>query len=203
MCVRLIALTAVLSLPAAALAQLELPNSSTNVSPAPKGPDPRTPDGVPRVGIPNYIGQFPNYLIFIYPGQPAGGAFRMIPTDGRKHTPLDEVDPTVMGEGIGHWEGDTLVVDTWGFSNDTWIDQPENGGGGFFHSDNMHVIERFHRDGNTLTWTAKVEDPDVLLEPWTTTPRVSTLNPNPKAVISSGYPCSDIAISHSVSKQRH
>jgi hypothetical protein len=306
MCVRLIALTAVLSLPAAAVAQLVLPNSSTNVSPAPKGPTPRTPDGhpdltgiwsstnggvsnqqhnqgiaiesdthtldihtgmplltwpvpsprkpqdivvrghaatllhrvgsnlpvykpeywamvneldlnsnevdpahhcmpagVPRVGIPGYIGQFPNYLIFIYPGQPAGGAFRMIPTDGRQHTPLNEVDPTAMGEGIGHWEGDTLVVDTWGFSNDTWFDQPENGGGGFFHSDNMRVIERFHRDGNTLTWTVTVEDPDVLLEPWTATRRVSTLNPNPKAVISSGYPCMDIAISHSVGKERH
>jgi len=45
------------------------------------------------------------------------------------------------------------------------------------------VIERFHRDGNTLTWTATVEDPDVLLEPWTTTPGGALLNPKPNAVL--------------------
>ena len=78
------------------------------------------PAGIPRGGIPSYIGQFPNHVIFIYPGQ--GGLiatqtmYRMIPTDGRKHTPLQELDGTYTGEGIGHWEGDTLVVDSWGFT---------------------------------------------------------------------------------------
>ena len=109
------------------------------------------PAGIPRAGIPSYIGQYPNYFIFIYPGQ--GGLiatqtmYRMIPADGRKHTPLEDLDGSYTGEAIAHWEGDTLVVDTWGFNSSTWFDQI----GGYFHSENMHVIERFHRDGNTLT----------------------------------------------------
>lgn len=161
------------------------------------------PAGIPRAGIPSYIGQTPTYLIFIYPGQ--GGLiatqtmYRMIPTDGRKHTPLQELDGTYTGEAIGHWEGDTLVVDTWGFTSNTWFDQV----GGYFHSENMHVIERFHRDGNTLTWTVTVHDPDVLLEPWTSTPRVALLNPRPNAVLPESLPCSERDLSHIVTKEHH
>ncbi|MSO83322.1 MAG: hypothetical protein EXQ53_08520, partial [Acidobacteria bacterium] len=115
------------------------------------------PAGIPRAGIPSYIGQTPTYFVFIYPGQ--GGLiatqtmYRMIPTDGRKHTPLQDLDGSYTGEAVAHWEGDTLVVDTWGFNTHTWFDQI----GGYFHSENMRVIERFHRDGNTLTWTATVD----------------------------------------------
>jgi len=161
------------------------------------------PAGIPRAGIPSYIGQYPNYFIFIYPGQ--GGLiatqtmYRMVPADGRKHTPLEDLDGTYTGEAIAHWEGDTLVVDTWGFNSSTWFDQI----GGYFHSENMHVIERFHRDGNTLTWTATVEDPDVLLEPWTTTPRVALLNPKPDAVLAESLPCSERDLTHTVTKEHH
>jgi hypothetical protein len=161
------------------------------------------PAGIPRAGIPSYIGQFPNYMIFIYPGQ--GGLiatqtmYRMIPTDGRKHTPLQELDGSYTGESIGHWEGDTLVVDSWGFNSNTWFDQI----GGYFHSENMRVIERFRREGNTLTWTATVEDPDVLLEPWTTTPRVQLLNPRRDAVLPESLPCSERDLSHTVTKEHH
>jgi len=161
------------------------------------------PAGIPRAGIPSYIGQYPNYFIFIYPGQ--GGLiatqtmYRMVPADGRKHTPLEDLDGTYTGEAIAHWEGETLVVDTWGFNSSTWFDQI----GGYFHSENMHVIERFHRDGNTLTWTATVEDPDVLLEPWTTTPRVALLNPKPDAVLAESLPCSERDLTHTVTKEHH
>lgn len=161
------------------------------------------PAGIPRAGIPSYIGQTPNYFIFIYPGQ--GGLiatqtmYRMIPADGRKHTPLEDLDGTYTGEAIAHWEGDTLVVDTWGFNSSTWFDQI----GGYFHSENMHVIERFHRDGNTLTWTATVDDPDVLLEPWTTTPRVALLNPKPDAMLPESLPCSERDLGHTVTKEHH
>jgi hypothetical protein len=161
------------------------------------------PAGVPRGGIPSYIGQYPNYFVFIYPGQ--GGLiatqtmYRMIPADGRKHTPLNDLDGTYTGEAIAHWEGDTLVVDTWGFNSSTWFDQI----GGYFHSENMHVIERFHRDGNTLTWTATVDDPDVLLEPWTTTPRVELLNPKPNAMLAESQPCSERDLAHTVTKEHH
>jgi hypothetical protein len=161
------------------------------------------PAGVPRVGPPSYIGQTPTSLMFIYPGQ--GGliatqtSYRMIPTDGRKHTPLEDLDGTYNGEAIGHWEGDTLIIDTYGFNSSTWFDQL----GGYFHSENMHVIERLHRDGNTLTWTATVEDPDVLLEPWTTTPRVSLLNPDPNALLPESLPCSERDLAHAVTKEHH
>jgi hypothetical protein len=161
------------------------------------------PAGIPRAGIPSYIGHHPNHIIFIYPGQ--GGLiatqtmYRMIPTDGRKHTPLQELDGTHTGESIGHWEGDTLVVDSWGFTPNTWFDQI----GGYFHGENMHVIERFRREGNTLTWTATVEDPDMLLEPWTTTPRVALLNPRPDVVLGESLPCSERDLSHIVTKEHH
>lgn len=161
------------------------------------------PAGIPRGGIPSYIGQHPNYVVFIYPGQ--GGLiatqtmYRMIPTDGRKHTPLQELDGTYTGEGIGHWEGDTLVVDSWGFTSNTWFDQI----GGYVHGENMRVIERFRRDGNTLTWTATVEDPDFLLEPWTTTPRVALLNPRANAMLPESQPCSERDLSHLVTKEHH
>jgi hypothetical protein len=161
------------------------------------------PAGVPRGGIPSYIGQTANYLVFIYPGQ--GGLiatqtmYRMIPLDGRKHTPLDDLDGTYTGEAIAHWDGDTLVVDTWGFNSNTWFDQI----GGYFHSEDMHVVERFHRDGNTLTWTATVEDPQVLLEPWTTTPRVALLNPRPNAMLPESQPCSERDLAHTVTKEHH
>ena len=87
------------------------------------------PAGIPRGAIPSYIGQMPNYFVFIYPGQ--GGLiatqtmYRMVPMDGRKHTPLEDLDGTYTGEAIGHWEGDTLVVDTWGFNSSSWFDQTE------------------------------------------------------------------------------
>jgi len=161
------------------------------------------PAGIPRAGIPSYIAQYPNYFIFIYPGQ--GGLiatqtmYRMIPADGRKHTPLEDLDGTYTGEALAHWEGDTLVVDTWGFNSSTWFDQI----GGYFHSENMHVTERFHRDGNTLTWTATVEDPDVLLQPWTTTPRVALLNPKQDAMLPESLPCSERDLTHTVTKEHH
>jgi hypothetical protein len=161
------------------------------------------PAGIPRGAIPSYIAQMPNHFIFIYPGQ--GGLiatqtmYRMVPIDGRKHTPLQDLDGTYTGEAIARWEGDTLVVDTWGFNSNTWFDQI----GGYFHSENMHVIERFHRDGNTLTWTATVEDPDVLLEPWTTTPRVALLNPHPDAMLPESQPCSERDLGHVVTKEHH
>lgn len=161
------------------------------------------PAGVPRLGPPSYISQTPDHMMFVYPGQ--GGliatqtSYRMIPMDGRKHTNLQDLDGSYNGEAIGHWEGDTLVVDTIGFNSSTWFDQL----GGYFHSENMHVVERFHRDGNILTWTATVEDPDVLLQPWTTTPRYALLNPNPKALLPESLPCSERDLAHTVTKEHH
>ena len=113
-------------------------------------------------------------------------------------TPLDQLDGTWKGESIGHWEGITMVIDTIGFNDISWLDI-----GGYFHSENMHVIERIRRDGNTLTWQATVEDPDVLIKPWTMNPRVLRLNPDPKAVLEETLPCSERDLSHLVNKEHH
>ena len=161
------------------------------------------PAGIPRAAIPQSITQLPDRFIFIYPGE--GGLiatqtmYRMIPADGRQHTPLQKLDGSFTGEGIAHWEGDTLIVDTWGFHTNTWFDQV----GGYFHSENMHTIERFHRDGNTLTWTVTVDDPDVLLQPWTSTPRVAVLNRDPHAMLREGLPCYERDLGLTVTKEHH
>jgi hypothetical protein len=121
---------------------------------------------------------------------------RAIDVDGRQH-PKD-LNPTWMGEAIGKWEGNTLVVDTIGFNDTSWLDI-----GGYFHSENMHVIERLRRDGETLRWQATVDDPDVFLKPWVMNPRVLRRNPDSKAVLEETLPCSERDLSHLVTKEHH
>ena len=159
------------------------------------------PGGVPRIGPPAQIVQMPKQLVFLYVSPPAqgwGDPYRVIPTDGRKHTPLQDLDGTWKGESIGHWEGDTLVVDTIGFNDSGWLDI-----GGYFHSENLHVIERIRRDGNSLIWQATVEDPDVLLKPWVMNQRVQKLNPDPLAELTESLPCVERDLSHLVTKEHH
>ena len=145
------------------------------------------PLGVPRVGPPARIVQTATDVLFLYA---SGGAstqpaeYRVIPTDGRKHDPVRSQDLYFYGHSVGHWEGDTLVVDSIAFNDLTWLDR-----GGYFHSDEMHVIERFRRDGNILHYDVTVEDPEVLLEPWVLTTRQLRLNTNPNAFLSEGSPC--------------
>ena len=70
-------------------------------------------------------------------------------------------DPTWMGESIGHWDGDTLVVDTVGFNDKTEIN-------GYLHTDALHIVERFRRtEYNTLQYEATLDDPNVFVKPWT------------------------------------
>jgi len=93
------------------------------------------------------------------------GTFRTIPTDGGPH-PADP-DPTWMGDSIGHWDDDTLVVDTVGFNDKTEI-------AGYRHSTALHIVERFTRsDYNTIQYEATLEDPNVFGEPWKITRRFS------------------------------
>jgi hypothetical protein len=85
--------------------------------------------------------------------------FRVISTKGGTH-PADP-DPTWMGDAIGHWEGDTLVVDTVGFNDKTEVP------GGYRHTESLHVVERFRRSKfETLEYQATVEDPNVFEKPW-------------------------------------
>lgn len=134
------------------------------------------PRGTPRSGPPQQIVQTPKVTMFLYQidggtgDQP--GLFRLIPTDGRPHR--TDVDPSYYGDSIGHWEGDTLVVDVNQLSDETWLAGVDEGTG-YFHSDVTHVIERLTRKGDTLIWEATVEDPKVLTKPWVMTPQTKIL----------------------------
>jgi hypothetical protein len=137
------------------------------------------PLGVPRQGPPRRIYQSENDVTFIYLGGDAGGGYgeyRIIPTDNRKRDANAEFDITYMGNSVGRWEGDTLVIDSISFIDTTWL-----GRGGFFHSDQMHVVERFTRQGDALLYDVTVEDPEVLVEPWVLPQRVVRRNTNPNA----------------------
>ncbi len=138
------------------------------------------PLGLPRQGPPRRIYQTERDITFLYNQYAdAGGGlgeFRVIPTDGRNHRPEAEFDAKYYGDTVGHWEGDTLVLDSIGFTDRTWF-----GRGGFFHTSSMHVVERFTRQGNTILYEVTVEDPEVLVEPWVLAPRTLVPNANPDA----------------------
>ena len=95
---------------------------------------------------------------------------RIIPTDGRPHV---KGIPTYLGDSVGRWEGDTLVVDVAGFNGETWLadgmDKPTpKSRGVWFTSDALHIVERWRLvDGDTLEYRAVVEDSKVLTRPWT------------------------------------
>jgi hypothetical protein len=138
------------------------------------------PLGVPREGPPRRIVQSANDIIFFYGEYVDGGGgygeYRVIPTDGRKHDPKKAIESTYMGYTVGTWEGDTLVLDSISFVDSTWLSR-----GGFFHSDQMHVIEKLTRKGNRILYEVTVDDPGVLAEPWEMTPRTLTLSTYPDA----------------------
>jgi hypothetical protein len=86
-------------------------------------------------------------------------AYRLIPLDGSKHP--EDVD-FWMGDSRGHWEGDTLVVDVSNNNDQTWFDAS-----GDFHSEALHIVERYTRTGqDTISYEATIEDPKVFTRPW-------------------------------------
>ena len=102
------------------------------------------------------IFQTPQKLVVIYEHD---NAVREIHTDGRQHPKPLEL--TWLGNSIGHWEGDTLVVDTIGMRDETWLDND-----GHVHSDQLHVTERIRRlDYKTLQTDMILEDPKALEKP--------------------------------------
>lgn len=87
--------------------------------------------------------------------------FRIIPTDNRPHT-LPASVHLFRGDSVGHWEGDTLVVDVTNQNARTWFDIAAN-----FHSDQIHVVERITPlTENQIRYEATIEDPKVYTRPW-------------------------------------
>ena len=85
---------------------------------------------------------------------------RILPLDGRRRDENDYQFSTRNGMGLAHWEGDTLVIESVGFGDTTWL-----GWESYFHTDKMEVTERFTRQGDLLYYNFTVTDPDVLMEP--------------------------------------
>src|SRR5215831_6946914 len=101
------------------------------------------------------------------------GTFRIIPTDGGPH-PVDP-DPSWLGDSVGHWEGDTLVVDTIGFNDKTELQ-------GYRHTEDLHMTERFRRtDVDTIQYEVTIEDSNVFARPWVLS-RTFTLRPDLKRI---------------------
>ena len=144
--------------------------------------DPRVkclPAAIPRAHLPvgyntYQILQVPGAVLILYEWNHHS---RYIPLDGRPHLP--SAIKLGMGDPRGRWEGDTLVVESTNFTDNTWPvghgAPPEgapgnslNSGHGVFHSGALRVVERFTPvDENTINYEATIEDPNVFTQPWT------------------------------------
>jgi hypothetical protein len=119
------------------------------------------PTGVPRI----YVHPFPMEIIQI-PGRVVqlfefNHFVRQIYTTG-PHEHAKDLDPTWMGDSVGWWEGDTLVIDSVGFNEKTWLDRA-----GLPHSDQLHVIEQITRPKHdTLVVHITIDDPKTYIKTW-------------------------------------
>jgi hypothetical protein len=145
------------------------------------------PWGVPRLGAPQQIVQQDNLIVFLYTGlNSPPNPVRLILVN-RPHNPARVAMQVASGDSVAHWDADTLVVDTIGFNDETWM----TGLLGYFHTTNMHVVERLTRQGNKLKYEVTVEDPEVLLQPWVWEPQMISLNPTPNIVLPEDWACSE------------
>jgi len=116
--------------------------------------------GVPRsmyTPSPYQILQPPGYVVLLFERM----SWRTIPLDGRPH--ISDNIRLWQGDSVGHWEGDTLVVDTTNFNGKAWLNEV-----GEIVSYSEHVVERLTPiDADTVTYRATVSDPVVYSGPWT------------------------------------
>jgi hypothetical protein len=141
---------------------------------APDGNDPIgkcDPNGLPRLilqGFPTEFVQLPGRLIIFHEWS---HAWRTIWMDGRKLP--EDPDPTWFGYSVGKWDGDTLVIETIGFNDKTWVD--------FFghpHSDEMRLTERYRRaDHDTMQLNMTIDDSKAYTKPWASDTKIFKLNP--------------------------
>lgn len=114
--------------------------------------------GVPRATyqpFPFQIVQSAKTILFSYE---YAGAARIVNMGAATKAPID----SWMGWSNGYWEDETLVVDVTGFNDQTWFDRAGN-----FHSDELHVVERYTpRSDDTLRYEATIEDPKTFSRPW-------------------------------------
>ena len=158
--------------------------------------------GIVRSGPPQQIVQGPGIVVFLYDSPDASyDAFRIIPTDGHAHRTAEMsngLSPSYMGDSIGTWEGDTLVVDTIDFNGDIWL-----GIDGWLTSPKLHVVERLRREGDVLHYQATVEDPDTLTKPWVMPARTLRLNRKDSRIDQEEPPCVEMDSDHIITPEHH
>lgn len=140
--------------------------------------------GLPRIGPPDKIVQTDDELVILY--DDLNGAFwRVIPTDGREHR--EYAERNYFGDSVGRWEGDTLVIESVSFTEDSWL--TDNGA---FHTEDLRVVEELSlgEEEGTITYRVTVHDPAVLAEPWV---RERTLRPSDKDLLEP-VPCIEESI---------
>ena len=114
--------------------------------------------GVPRATYMPYPFQILESTSAIFMAYEYDGATRDIYMKDPGPAPVD----SWMGQSVGHWDGDTLVVDVTGFNDSSWFDRA-----GDFHSDSLHVVERYTRTApDVISYEATIEDPKVFSKPW-------------------------------------
>ncbi len=126
------------------------------------------PPGVPRIMLmerPFEMVQTTNRILLMFEG--GAHVWRQLWMDGRSH-PKDP-NPDWLGDSIGHWEGDTLVVDSVGFNDRTWLDDA-----GHPHTERLHVIERYSRTSpTTMKYDVVIDDPGAYSHSWTASSSLS------------------------------
>ena len=123
------------------------------------------PHGVPRINtnamFPFKIVQTPTLIVILYEQL---SLFRQVFMDGRKLA--NDLNPSWLGYSTGRWDGDTLVIETTGFNDKTWLDTAK----GHPATEALHVEERIRRpDFGNLEIQATINDPKAYTKPWTTT----------------------------------
>ena len=125
--------------------------------------------GVQIIQTPGYFVQLSEFMHTV----------RIIPTDGRPH--IDSKVKLFQGDPVGHWDGDTLVVDTTNQNTKTWMDTSGN-----FKTEALHVTEKFiPQDANTIVYEATITDPDIYTQPWTARWNITR---NRQTKMSDGHP---------------
>ena len=159
------------------------------------------PLGLPRQGPPARIFMTDKDITMLYrAGVDGAGGYaehRMVALDGKPHDPKRPNMYTFMGYTVGRYEGDTLILDSIGFTDETWL-----GRGGWFHSDQMRVIEKFTRKGNDMLYEVTVEDPVMLVKPWVLPAQTLRLSGN-NAIIAERGSCTESEHEEVSSQFRH
>jgi hypothetical protein len=153
------------------------------------------PMSMPRMGPPARIMQTTKDLFLVYRVPFQQNQFRTIPI-GPRTQPVDR-DGSWNGDPVAHWDGDTLVIETMGFNDLSWM-----GAEGYFHSYDLKVTERFRPQGDRILYDVTVEDPTVLQKPWVLNTRTLYRITDPAYRIEEADPCSDRDATQIVGKQR-